>query len=229
MRIYFTLLFLFFLTTLSALERPEGSPYVYPAGILKEGVYLSFEEFFNNAPSVPIEAVMIKEADSNAYHLTLAAFKINGEDVRHYKKIWGICLDGIPYINYKGRKDERTYGINTHSVLGKPDKSDPVIFYRLDVLGKVCLFPLEHIHKSGMPRSYSNYIVPLSIQVVKQKAMDAQTGMISDLTPGYVWDVIKDDAFLLEMFNSGIAGINLVQFIELYNQRNPLSPTAETN
>ena len=228
MKLFCTFVFSVLFSSLYALEKPDGSPYVYPTGMLKEGVYLSFEEFYNNEPSLPLESVLVKEADTNAYHLSLASFKIEGKEVKRYKKIWGISIDGVPYINYKGNKYERSYGINTHSVLGKPDKSDPVIFYRMDVLGKVCLFAMEYIQKEGSQTSYSNYMMPKPVQTVKVKAMDTQTGVISDLTPGYVWDVIKDDAFLLEMFNSGYADINLVQFIELYNNRNPLEPTANT-
>jgi hypothetical protein len=154
---------------------------------------------------------------------------IGGKTLKQYKKIWGVVIDGIPYINYRGNKKDRSFAVNANSGPGKPDQRNPVTFYRMDVYGNVCLFALEHVQRTGMPKSYSNFTIPKGIQFVRVKALDIRTGAIHDLTPGFVWDLVKEDTFVLEVLNSDYNSVNLVQIVELYNERNPLFPFAKSN
>lgn len=228
MRTFFTIIAITLFPFFSRGVNPE-STYVFSHGTLKDGIYLTFEELKNNTPTIDFSEAVLKQADTTSYHLNIASLVIGGKTLKQYKKIWGVVIDGIPYINYKGKNQDKSFAVNAHSKLGKPDQRNPVTFYRMDVYGNVCLFALEHVQRTGMPKSYSGFTIPKGIQFVRVKALDIRTGTVHDLTPGFVWDLVKDDAFVLEVLNSDYNSVNLVQIIELYNGRNPLFPVANSN
>lgn len=214
--------------TLSQAVNPE-STYVFSHGTMRDGVYLSFQEFKENSPSFPFPEAKIIKTDTTSYHLSIASIHIEGKPVKKYKRIWAVVEDGIPYIHYIGTKKDRSFGVNADAKGFKPGKNNPLVFYRMDVYGHVCLFALEHVQRLGMPKSYSRSTIPKGIQFVRHKALDLRTGQIHDLTPGYVWELVKDDAFVLEVLNSDYNTVNLVQIVELYNRRNPLFPVANND
>ena len=176
-----------------------------------DGIYLSLEEFKNNSPSIPLPSIV--EVGRNQLGNTICMRKL--EYVRNdsileikAKEVWGICMNGNPYIRY-----------SEGSLLpGEP------CFFKLMSIGSISTFYMQKVENKEawniQPYSGMRQLRPSKVKVL-QFALDLESGKTFNQKSeaNKIIDVIRQDAFFKDRkMKRKEVGIYITQ----YNNRNPL-------
>ena len=102
-----------------------------------DGVYLSFEEFQTNDPSVQMEDVYIHSFTNPQTFLTQvdSIYHLDAKKELDPEQIWAICMDGVPFI--KIPKEE------VHKELPS--------FAAIKLRGKICYFTYPDYRTKKVP------------------------------------------------------------------------------
>jgi hypothetical protein len=182
-----------------------------PDFVFEEGIYLSFEEFKNNNPSIKKYAIVASRSLMN--DLVYGDEKIKyiqyvdaaGQQQKlKRKEIWGICEDG--YISVRiGEEFHETKIIGAISYMVKIVTND------------LYLNPVWYPNPNPTPSS--------SIRVVYKHLLDFETGKISKYDLYNLSQILKRDSVLFEEFNAiGFTHKRkkqMFQYLKTYNERNP--------
>lgn len=189
-----------------------------------DGVYLSYEDFINNEPSLPFAAFDLKWTETPYFNkLKLKSCK-NFQDGKMKKTdmrtIWGICLGGIPYINYSITMPYQIrFGNQANDVRGKS------AFSRIRILGNICHFNIEDNVPKSNPR-FNNSLFTEDVQgrmVRAQKMIKLSTGKIYAYDEYILCQLIKDDEQLYASFQKeGNREAKMFSYLKKYNERNPI-------
>ncbi len=186
----------------------EGSDYF--AGMdLHDGLYLTFQDFRNNAPSIPIDRV------KDAQGLTVTDLRrVSGKlywspdtgaqqpiDIR---TIWGFCQNDVVYIGTSNG------------------------FYRIGLMGSLSHLVVEQAYRDWDPYMYGYPMGGVTRTVLVQQLLDMHSGRFLPFNAGGMDEALQHDQVLSEEFrnlprkrrNSTEA---LFRFLRLYNERNPLT------
>ncbi len=192
--------------------------------IFKDGLYTSYEEFLSNSPSITLEELQIKDLNTVYFNKLKLKYIKKRDKKGKWKKlcmdeIWGICINGIPHIQYQVYRPNKI-------AMGKPKgsfiyKGD---FTRLRILGNICHFNIEDFFASSSSYFYQSdsFKSEDSRFISTQKMMKLSSGVICDYNERNLGILIQDDLALFRHFNANEDREDkLFLYLQKYNERNP--------
>lgn len=194
-------------------EQPLNNDYPF-----QDGVYMSFEEFKGDNPTYATGEYRIDKIDSTDYDLSnvkkLKVLTKKGKWKRiRVSKIWGVSHNGIPYIYYRGLG-------HVNNPLSNYDK-----LTRIDVIGTICMFRLEHFNRTYNTNQFTNNKIRYGDVFVLDMLMDMNSGKIHIFDYHSVKHYIKNDEDLLSEMEIYKYEINLYDIVFAFNNRNPSYPS----
>ncbi len=221
-------LYLTICTLLSILSAQAQMDIHSNATSYQDGIYASYEEFLSNAPSISFHDFDIKWGDSK-YFNQLKIKKIKKRNVSKKKErsvntssFWGICVNGIPHIQYGF---VRNYKIKFGNNAGSKDSQ--VNFTRIRIIGNICHFNIEDFFSAknsiaGLSSSRATYDDAKMVR--KQMIMKLATGQVADFNEHSFMAFIKDDSNLYSHFlKNDKKEAKIFLYLQKYNQRNPFT------
>jgi len=156
----------------------------------KDGVFLNYEDFKNNTPTYKWEELETGIFSNPKTFLTQIYFmklkRGQSKEILDLDKVWGISLDGIPYIQMD--KEEL--------------RKENAVFSALRVRGQICYLEYEVDVKRMIPMSVYNPLtgkpfrtmnVERNVPVKFKKMMHFDSGEIEDFTVSNFKHWIKAD------------------------------------
>ncbi|MEO1258701.1 MAG: hypothetical protein AAFZ15_07880 [Bacteroidota bacterium] len=197
----------------------------------KDGIYLSAMDFRNDRPSIPPEDFTYEEKEINtqyAFQRELNNFKIVGakkkmsrQDVKD--EIWGICIDGIPYIH------QRLFLLDNDATEPMGDQKmfkNYHVFTRITMIGHICTIAFEGYRKTNPVKEalmYTGDNSPYKNYKTKRKLLDLDTGELMNFNVGNLMACIEDDLQLYTDFKKDKKKKKKMdEYIIMYNRRNPI-------
>ncbi len=189
----------------------------------KSGVYLNAESFRNDKPSLDWESVRYDvHANKDKRVIQFKNFqKLNQETKEqtplNIKEIWGICVNGIPYI----RVDIPSRNVSE--------------FVALRTRGRICYFNYEGYEIKKVPMIIYNPSngepvlkkeVENKVEVIFEKILQFEDGTIGDFDlvtfKSWIEKVDKRLAETLSKLDETEAQAKLYKSMKIYNDRNPI-------
>lgn len=193
----------------------------------QDGVFMSFEDFRNNSPTYrwnEVEAgVHSNPQNFLAQMFGLRVKKIEDEEGRirnsiiiNLDSIWGICLDGIPYIRLSREE------------LNKEN----VVFAGLRLRGKICYYEYEEFIVQKKEMSAYNPVtghpfrtkdVDVKVKLIHKNMLHFERGETAVFSKGNFKEWIKDDEKLYKTVNdlsSKEVEEKLFKCLLIYDDRN---------
>ena len=184
------------------------------------GVYATYADWQRNQPTMPLDSIETNLA------VNPKTFFMQMEFAKHKKthrpivldSIWGIVIDGIPYIRLPRNELEKS----------------AYCFAGLVLRGRLCYFNYETIKHSQVPitayipqtgEPYITKKVPKEETVVREKLIYYETGEIVDLSLNSFKKLISDDKELVATVNdlkTNELKEKLFKCVLIYNDRNPV-------
>jgi len=199
---YFTI-FLFLLLNFSASSQSNVIKF-------EDGVYMTLEEFKTNNPSIKAASIVhfeiFEESHEYIKHFKLKVIEEGKTKLKiKTKDIWGICINGEPYIQ--------------HSITGN--------LFRLHIIGALSMFSDIHITsanvKTGDNNGVSSYKTANQLQKGVPKILVWSTGDVFEFTSESISILIATDIELSEMFEGELFKEDkLFKYLKLFNERNPI-------
>lgn len=183
----------------------------------KDGIYLRFEDFKKDASSKN-NIIDSLQYDLNAEEniLILSAHSQKLLDSLIPDKIWGLCINQIPYIRTEDQQDGRFYFVKLH-VLGKISYYYYKAFREKEVIMYVHNpYTGERIGKKNISNRNLEFI---------QKILHFDSGEITDFNFDNFLNWSKDDLGLyksLSEIKSEEREAKLFKSLLIYNDRNPV-------
>jgi hypothetical protein len=185
---------------------------------LKDGIYLSYADLKNNKPHFLPTAYQYKETNSSTiFQRFIYELIIEGADTLEMKDIWGICIDGKPYINqqnfrknYSGEAEVENYTLVSKMAF---------TFTKFMSVGPLSYFVI-YGYNGGL---FYNDIEKDTYG--KHKVIDLSTGEIVTLRYAEILRLISKD---IELYNKYKDVKNKdkeessIQMMREYNRRHPI-------
>ncbi len=188
-----------------------------------DGIYLSYDEFLQNKPSIPIEETQFKQRNTRFFNkLKINKLKVyqNGAWEKYeLNQVWGICINGMPHIQYQVQQNKiMTFG-NTSSTFHYDGD-----FTRIRIIGTICHFNVEDYYSSKKYiHTFSGYAPSGNGERIScQKMMKLESGVVCDFNEKNLGFLIQDDVELYEHYKTNTSKENLIFiYLQKYNERNP--------
>jgi len=168
----------------------------------QDGIFLSFEDFKNNKPTYKWKEVLAgvhsnpQNFLAQMYGLKVEMVEVSEEKEIQYRNvdlesIWGICLDGIPYIRLSREE------------LNKEN----VVFAGMKLRGKICYYEYEEFVIEKKEMSAYNPVtgypfrtkdVDVKVKLIHQNMLHFETGETAVFSKENFKEWIKDDKRLYE-------------------------------
>ncbi|MDG1432992.1 MAG: hypothetical protein P8M17_11270 [Saprospiraceae bacterium] len=168
----------------------------------QDGIFLSFEDFKNNKPTYKWKEVLAgvhsnpQNFLAQMYGLKVEMVEVSEEKEIQYRNvdlesIWGICLDGIPYIRLS--REEL--------------KKENVVFAGMKLRGKICYYEYEEFVIEKKEMSAYNPVtgypfrtkdVDVKVKLIHQNMLHFETGETAVFSKENFKEWIKDDKRLYE-------------------------------
>ncbi|MFZ2899677.1 MAG: hypothetical protein WA004_13685 [Saprospiraceae bacterium] len=159
----------------------------------REGIFLNHQSFRANAPDLnweEVEATLFTNPQTYLTHIREVK-TAEGDRAINPDSIWGICLQGIPYI----RLDRNWI------------QKELATFAPLELRGKICYFDFERIDTvqvkmtaynpaNGLP--FRQAMVGKKVEVNLAKILNFDTGEVADFTRDNLLRWIADDPALTQ-------------------------------
>lgn len=190
----------------------------------EDGVYMSFEEFKGNSPSYKGPEVELFSLDSTEYHLqNISKIRLKNGKKIPLRTVWGICYQGVPYVRFK---HSPTVVAKNKNFFGE----DVNTFFRLDIIGALCVFNAEETVSKFPYSAFSNLPPQKESKINYNMILDLATGSFYYLDFETVAWFVKTDDFLYDqmLYYQYESYVNLHDFIIYYNLRNPVYPSASS-
>ncbi len=221
MRIFLiNILFLFFANVL--LAQSDSIVYLSKNFKFKDGVFLTFEDFKNNTPTYSwddVEAGLFSNPQNfmaQMHFLKTKKTEVAPVQEIDLESIWGICLDGIPYVRLE------------KEVLNKVN----TVFAGLKLRGKICYFEYEEFVLRKIPMSAYNPItgkpfrtmsVERKVKIIHRNMLHFETGEMAKFSQMNFSKWIEDDEKLLKTvqdLNPQEVEDKLFKCLLIYDDRN---------
>jgi hypothetical protein len=223
MKTYFILsVFIFTALTSFAQKEPISSNSTF-----KDGLYLSVDDFRKNRPTLPLDSISYseKEDDNGAFRKILYGFKLNKSGSLKWikiKKIWGICINGIPYINqhrFFTNVSEQTQ-IKDYIILS----THGYTFTRIAMIGHLCFIPMEGIRKSSYYWNQNPYNQKTKKFILKKYIIKLSTGETVKFNRYNLMKLIMDDKNLVRKLKrvNHKKEDEVLEILLQYNEKHPL-------
>ncbi len=186
----------------------------------KDGVYATYSDWQRNKPSMvwdSIETNLAVNPKTLLMQMEYAKHKKTHQSVV-LDSIWGVVVDGIPYIHLPKNELEKT----------------AYCFAGLVLRGRLCYYNYETIKHSKVPitayipqtgEPYVTKKVSKEETIVREKLMTYETGEVFDLSLNTFKKLISDDKELVSTVNDLKANElkdKLFKCVLIYNDRNPV-------
>lgn len=183
----------------------------------KDGIYLNIDDFRTNKPSYTW-ADLNASAHINREKQVIRLEYVNTKDsskIRIEDNIWGVCVEGIPYIKVVDTVKQMT------------------IFTALRIRGKLCYFYYDSYEIKAVPMTIYDpntgqpiwqEMIDNKEPIVVEKMVNLETGSIANMEVSIFKNWIQDDQQLSNTINdlSVIeAREKLYKMLLIYNDRNP--------
>ena len=188
-----------------------------------DGIFMTLEDFQNNRPTYTwkeVEAGVFSNPQN--FMAQMHFLKVKNKKQKKQKQtillenIWGICLDGIPYIRLQ------------KEVLNKQN----TVFAGLRLRGKICYFEYEEyvMRKIPMP-IYNPYTgqpfrtgeIERKVKIIHQNILNFKTGEVAIFSQKNFKKWIQDDPKLLQTVNDlkpNEIDEKLFKILLIYDDRN---------
>jgi hypothetical protein len=196
--------FLFYVNVL--LQAQNDTVYLSKNFKFQDGVFLDFEDFKNNTPSYQwneVDAGVHSNPQNflaQMYGLRVKEMETKEGEVRKSRNInldsiWGICLDGIPYIRLSREE------------LNKEN----VVFAGLRLRGKICYYEYEEFVIQQKEMSAYNPVtgypfrtkdVDVQVKLIHKNMLNFETGETAVFSKDNFKEWIKDDRKLYQTVNN---------------------------
>lgn len=178
-----------------------GSLFAQPDSVLvsknfqfREGIFLSYQSFRSNAPDLAweeVEATLFTNPQTYITHISEVRIEEGEGGVVDPDSIWGICLQGIPYIRL-----ERDW-----------IQKELATFAPLELRGKICYFDFNRKDTvqvkmtaynpvNGLP--FRQAMVGKEVEVNCARILNFETGEVADFTRDNLLRWIADDPALMQ-------------------------------
>ncbi len=186
----------------------------------KDGVYATYADWQANKPTVvwdSLETNLAVNPKTLLMQIEFAKFKKTHQTLS-LDAVWGVVVDGIPYVHLPRKELEKT----------------AYCFAGLILRGRLCYFNYETITHSKVPitayipqtgEPYITKNVPKEEVVVREKLMNYETGEVFDLTLNSFKKLISDDSELVatvDDLKTHELKEKLFKCVLIYNDRNPV-------
>ncbi len=171
----------------------------------QDGIFLSFEDFKNNTPTYEWKEVLAGvHSNPQNFLAQMYGLKVKKSDTQeseeveyqnvNLESIWGICLDGIPYIRLSREE------------LNKEN----VVFAGMRLRGKICYYEYEEfvIQKKEMSaynpvtgHPFRTKNVDVKVKLIHQNMLHFETGETATFSKDNFKAWIKDDKKLYQTVN----------------------------
>ncbi len=192
---------------------------VTPKFTFADGVYLSFDDFKRNKPAyawTDLEGKVVSNEKTYITKIEQLALKNRQGIVLSPSDIWGVCIDGLPYIKVLTGEEDKYFAT----------------FAGLRVKGRINYFSYEadsvrlveiaaYNPVNGLP--FRKGRIKKTEQIGMEKILHWDTGEIVDLTLENAIKWIADDPQLyntLAALSEAEAGQKLLKSLMIYNDRN---------
>lgn len=185
--------------------QPDSTLIPYAGGFdFREGIYLDFHSFRDNAPSVPKE--LLTDADGRPVDDLRKANRLFRPDSTGARKeidldrAWGFCERDVVYL--RGGDG----------------------FFRIGQFGALCHLVVEQSYWTGADPFYPGY--SQRVTAVRQYVLDMETGLYREFGPAALETVLARDEALKAEWDAvpkkKRKGEVLYLFLRRYNERHPL-------
>lgn len=186
----------------------------------KDGIYATYAVWQANKPTVvwdSLETNLAVNPKTLLMQMEFAKFKKTHQTVA-LDSIWGVVVDGIPYVRLPRHELEKT----------------AYCFAGLILRGRLCYFNYETIAHSKVPitayipqtgEPYITKNIPKEEIIVREKLMNYETGEVFDLTLNSFKKLISDDKDLIatvDDLKTHELKEKLFKCVLIYNDRNPV-------
>ncbi len=193
-----------FLVPMHAQERRDSVR--YSGGfVFHDGIYLNFQAFRNNAPSIPMEALTTAQgqrvADLASTNGKLLYPDSTGTPTRlDLDRTWGFCDNGVVYVRAGNG------------------------FSRIGLMGTLAHLVFDATYQNFDPYMFNG---GSSYTVEEQRFLNMETGLFLPVTAGGIDQAISGDAILKEDFDAlsrkqRNKPETVFLFMRRYNDRHPL-------
>jgi len=193
----------------------------------RDGIYIHYVDFITNSPSHNLEDLDYYQetGTSNPHVMFIESIEIRNSENELKRmsadSIWGICINGKPYIN------KLRIGPLSGDFSGGAFRS-AIAFVKIGMLGPICHFYLysdsdfasdvEAATSSGITLS-PNY----QGNRINQRMLKFKTGQVLDFNYDNMKSFFHDDRMLLSEFSSQKKRkAPLLGYLIKYNDRNPI-------
>lgn len=196
--------------------------------IFKDGIYANYQDFINNDPSYPVESFQVKWKDSPFFNV------LKMKSCKSYKKgkmrktdmnnVWGICVNGVPYIQY-------SIGLPFKLLFGNQaiDEHGKSAFSRIRILGNICHFNIEDVYKKRTNNIFrsESFVSDVKGRMIRaQRLMKLNSGKVYEYDEFVLSQLIKDDEVLASQYKNEEDRPNkMFIYLQKYNKRNPAAST----
>ena len=186
----------------------------------KDGIYATYAVWQANKPTVvwdSLETNLAVNPKTLLMQMEFAKFKKTHQTVV-LDSIWGVVVDGIPYVRLPRNELEKT----------------AYCFAGLILRGRLCYFNYETIAHSKVPitayipqtgEPYITKNISKEEIIVREKLMNYETGEVFDLTLNSFKRLISDDKDLIatvDDLKTHELKEKLFKCVLIYNDRNPV-------
>lgn len=179
---------------------------------LKKGLYKTFDEFKENAPSIPLEweiqwgifnyilsgaGSMSGVHDQMTHNDTLYKLKIDKGKTQEIGTIWGFCDGKCVYIN-------REFSPFSGKVIFKPDSK----FYKILYIGRYCYFSCA-------------FPVGVNVQYVHAEiGIDLNSGKLWEINKKQVKKILSRDEELMQQYINDNSNENInFKYLKLFSEK----------
>ena len=231
MKTFFIHICLFIALVGKIFSQNDSLPPVPPESVLKDGVYLSFDDLKNNNP-LPKENIVTggDKAQSDFISKTLTdnkeiVFSYKGSQYKaEVNKIWGYCQNGTVSVNYLGKFSRITlFGTLSHFLA-------TIMVTRYVSSGGGYGMGGMGYGMGGMGYGMGGPSVPVKQPETHEFLLDFKTGEIAECTPANLETILSRDMKLYEQYMSLRRKKRkefMLLYIRKYDNEHPLSfPTS---
>lgn len=191
--------------------------------IFQDGIYLSFAAFQADQPDWPLDQLEGRLVTNEETGLTKSDFLAVKQDTGAMPlvldEIWGICLDGRPYIRLQG--EGASAGFATFALLRV---RGAICYYRFDVEEPRYVEVKAYNPLTGRP--FRRAKVRNTEIVTRHKILHFETGKSADLSQENLREWVSDDAPLrrtvAELADNEKLTDKLYRSLLVYNDRHPV-------
>jgi hypothetical protein len=228
MRIFITLVAIFILLQTNAQDSLLSNKTIF-----KDGVYLTYRNFATNNPGLKLNEISYSSLTGGIpTQRYLYNFKLSPDIIIDFDtiKIWGICLNGVPYINqsYFFESDPNYTKLNEGFII----EEHAFTFARIMMIGHLCHFTAEGENNGSEPL---NDLLPEindfrlkgtanGNRISQQYLLKVSTGEIVKFKSSNLQKLISDDSDLYKRFDSMLDGKKKKEMFNIFREYNSKHP-----